>query len=65
MRNITAEEVFSHMVPTILAEFVASLQDDTADNVCAELSAMAYAELVASVGQQDADAMLMEWQQPS
>ena len=62
MKTITAEEVFSYMVPSILAEFIASLQDDT-EKVCAELSAMAYAELVANVGQQEADNMLAEYEQ--
>jgi len=66
MMHITAKEVFSHMAPSTLVDFISNLPDDLHPDcvdcaVIAELNAMAYQELVANVGQQEADDLLMEW----
>ena len=66
MTQITAREVFSHMAPSTLADFISNLPDDLHPDcvdcaVVAELNAMAYQELVVNVGQQEADDLLMEW----
>ena len=66
MMHITAKEVFSHMAPSTLVDFISNLPDDLHPDcvdcaVIAELNAMAYQEQVANVGQQEADDLLMEW----
>ncbi len=66
MKPITAETVFSHMTPSTLVDFISNLPDDLHHDcadcaVIAELNAMAYNELVANVGQQETDDLLMEW----
>ena len=65
MKTITAETVFSHMTPSTLADFILDLPDDLHPNCAtcaeiAELNAMAYKELVANVGEEEANDLLME-----
>lgn len=66
MQTVTVKDVFSNMAPSTLVDFISNLPDDLHPNcvdcaVVAELNAMAYQELVANVGQQEADDLLMEW----
>ena len=65
MKTIAAQEVFSHMTPSTLADFILDLPDDLHPNcatcaIIAELNAMAYSELVANVGEQEANELLAE-----
>jgi len=67
MIALTAQNVFENMAPSTLVDFISNLPDDLHPNcvdcaVIAELNAMAYQELVANVGQQEADDLLMEWE---
>lgn len=58
MQTITAQEVFSHMAPSTLVDFIINLPDS--GETSAELYDMAYRTLVRIVGTKDADAMLTE-----